>query len=376
MSLPATYKRAAFHELGGPLVIEDVPLRQPNADEILIKVEACGVCHSDVFARYNGLGGGFPLVPGHEIIGRVAAVGANVPSAWKIGDRIGAGWHGGRDGTCQACTEGQYQMCDNPIVNGETRDGGYAEYVNILAQAAVRIPDHVDAAKFAAILCAGLTAFNPLRHQGIKAGDTVAVQGLGGLGHLALQYANKMGYRVIAISRGAEKEKAARELGAHEYIDASKGDVGEQLKALGGARAVLTTALSGDAFTPLIKGITPLGKLVVLSVLPEPIKVDIGALLNKAVSLLSYPAGHPKEAEDAVLFTERHGVDCLIETFPLAEANKAFGECPAKCDIGLTLTSGRCDDKRQGTLPGGVDNVGVSCEKGVDRGSLTLFSNP
>lgn len=329
MSLPSTYKRAAFHEHGGPLVIEDVPLRQPNPDEILVKVEACGVCHSDVFAKYNILGGGFPLVPGHEIIGRIAAVGANVPSAWKVGDRVGSSWHGGRDGTCQACSEGQFQMCDNPIINGETRDGGYGEYVNILAQAAVRIPEHVDAAKFAPILCAGLTAFNPLRQQGIKAGETVAVQGLGGVGHLALQYANKMGYRVIAISRGADKEKAARELGAHEYIDTSKGDAGEQLKALGGARAVLTTALSGDAITPLIKGITPLGKLIVLSVLAEPIKIDIVALMSKAVSLLSYPTGNPKEAEDAVLFAERHEVNCLIEKFPLAEANKAFGEFPS-----------------------------------------------
>ncbi|GFF59772.1 alcohol dehydrogenase [Aspergillus udagawae] len=322
MSLPQTYKRAVFKELGQLLTVEDAPLKLPGTRELLIKVEACGVCYSDMYSQYNGLGGGFPIVPGHEIIGKVAAVGSDVGD-WNVGDRIGAGWHGGHDGTCKACKKGWFQMCDNTVVNGATKEGGYAEYCIIRAESAVHIPAHVDAATYAPILCAGLTVFNSIRNMSIKAGETVAVQGLGGLGHLAIQYAKHMGYRVIAISRGADKEGAARELGADDYIDSSQGDAGEQLAALGGAALAITTASTAEAITPLLKGLGILGKLLVLS-FPRKLTLDPTDLLKYGLSVQFWPSGHPSDAEEAIRFAENNNIKSVIEKFPLSQAQQAF----------------------------------------------------
>ncbi|KAK0714535.1 dehydrogenase [Lasiosphaeris hirsuta] len=324
MALPKTYTQAVFKASGEPLVLESVPLRLPGKDEILLKVEACGVCYSDIYTQHNGVGGGFPMVPGHEIIGKVVTLGEGVsPAEWSVGSRVGSGWHGGHDGTCKACEKGWYQMCDNPVVNGVTKNGGYAEYCIIRAEAAVRVPEHVDAAKYAPILCAGVTVFNSIRHMGIKPGETVAVQGLGGLGHLALQYARRMGYRVVAISRGTDKEKAAREFGAHHYIDSTKGDIGEQLNALGGAALAITTASTAEAITPLIKGLGVLGKLLILSV-PRELPVDVYALLKRGISVQSWPSGHAADSADAIVFAELNDIESVIEKFPLAEAQKAY----------------------------------------------------
>lgn len=264
MALPKSYKRAVFREAGKPLTIETTDLKLPVKGEVLVKVEACGVCFSDMFAQNNIMGGGFPIVPGHEIIGRVAAVGDGV-EGFKVGDRVGAGWHGGHDGQCRACRTGWQQMCDNQVVNGETKDGGYAEYCVLRAEAAARVPENVDAAAYAPILCAGMTVFNSLRHAGLTPGDTVAVQGLGGLGHLAIQYASRMGFRVVAISRGSDKEKFARQLGAHEYVDAGKEDPGKALQRLGRAKLAMATAPTAESITPLLSGLGILGKLLVLS---------------------------------------------------------------------------------------------------------------
>ncbi|KUI65840.1 Alcohol dehydrogenase [Cytospora mali] len=258
-----------------------------------------------MYAQHNGMGGGFPMVPGHEIIGKVAAVGDGV-TTYKEGDRIGAGWHGGHDGTCQACKKGFLQMCSSPVVNGETQQGGYGEYVLIQAKAAVRVPAHVDAAKYAPMLCAGVTAFNALRKMDIPAGETVAVQGLGGVGHMAIQYANRLGYRVVAISRDGSKEEVARELGAHDYVDASKGDVGEQLQKLGGARLIIVTAPTAEVAGPLLGA------------------WQASFLLGKGLSVQCWPGGHNGDSEDAIVFTERHNVDCVIEKFPLSKANEAY----------------------------------------------------
>ncbi|KAK3378638.1 chaperonin 10-like protein [Lasiosphaeria ovina] len=324
MSLPKTYKQAAFKVKGEPLVVGDVPLTLPGPGEILIKVEACGVCYSDMYAQFDGMGGGFPLVPGHEIIGRVAAVGDGVNvNTWKVGSRVGGGWHGGHDGTCTACKKGYFQMCDNAIVNGETKNGGFAEYCLIRAESGVHVPEHVDAAKYAPILCAGVSVFNSVRHLDIPVGETVAVQGLGGLGHLAIQYARRMGYRVVAISRGADKERWARDLGAHEYIDSSKGDIGDQLKALGAAALAISTAASADAITPLLKGLGVRGKLLILSV-PGAVPVDTGVMLKRGLSVHSWPGGHHLDNEETIAFTELNGVDCLIERFPLSKAQEAY----------------------------------------------------
>ncbi|KAI1097406.1 putative alcohol dehydrogenase, partial [Jackrogersella minutella] len=322
MSLPKTFKQAVFRAQGQPLTIEQAPLKLPGAGELLVKVEACGVCFSDLFAQNNIMGGGFPIVPGHEIIGRVAAVGDGV-SLWNVGDRVGGGWHGGHDGTCGPCKKGWHQMCDNRVVNGETKNGGYAEYTIIRSEAAAHIPENVDAAKYAPIMCAGTAVFNSMRNMGVAAGETVAVQGLGGLGHLAIQYANRFGYRVVAISRDAKKEKFARELGAHEYIDSSAGDAGEQLQKLGGAKLVVVTAPTAEAMTPLLKGLGVLGKLLILSV-PGELPIDTAVMLTYGVSVQVWPCGHATDAEDTIRFTELSNIDCLIEKFPLDQANEAY----------------------------------------------------
>ncbi|KAK0614926.1 alcohol dehydrogenase [Bombardia bombarda] len=324
MSLPATYKHAVFKEAGKPLVIEETKLTLPAKGEILVKTEACGVCFSDVFAQNNGMGGGFPIVPGHEIIGRVVAVGEGV-EAFKNGDRVGAGWHGGHDGTCGPCRKGRLNMCKNQKINGETKDGGYAEYVILRSEAVANVPDNVDAAKYAPILCAGMTVFNSIRNMHIGVGETVAIQGLGGLGHLAIQYANKFGYRVVAISRGSDKEQFARKLGAHEYIDTSKVDAGEALQALGGAALIVTTIPTGDQMQTLMNGLDVAGKLLILSV-PGDITINTGPMLLKGQSVHAWPCGHAKDSEDTIQFTQLQNIDCLVETFPLDKANDAFAK--------------------------------------------------
>ncbi|KAK4120224.1 GroES-like protein [Parathielavia appendiculata] len=322
MSLPATFKRAAFTEAGSRLSIGDVRLQHPGENEVLVKVEACGVCHSDISVQRNDFGAGFPMTPGHEIIGRVAAVGEGV-TKWKVGDRIGAGWHGGHDGTCGACKKGLYQMCDNEPINGVTRNGGYAEYVLIRAEAGVVIPEGVDAAKFAPLLCAGLTVFNGIRHMNVSPGETVAIQGLGGLGHLAVQYANKFGFRVIAISRGADKEDFARKLGAHEYVDTTKVEAGAGVAALGGASLIVTTNPHGEQIPELVRGLGPRGKLLVLSLAGE-IPINVNIMTGKGLSLHTWPAGHAEDAEETVKFAQLQGIDCMIQTFPLEKANEAY----------------------------------------------------
>ncbi|KAA8647954.1 hypothetical protein EYZ11_009181 [Aspergillus tanneri] len=321
-TLPNTYKRAVFNEQGADLTLEEVELTSPQRGEIVLKVEACGVCHSDHFAQTNLMGGGFPRVPGHEIIGRVAAVGDG-ETYWKVGDRAGGAWHGAHDGTCGACKKGFFQMCDNEQVNGITRDGGYAEYCLIRSEAAVRIPEHVNAAKYAPMLCAGVTVFNSIRHMNIPAGETVVIQGLGGLGHLALQYANKFGYRVVALSRDSQKEAFARKLGAHVYIDTSKEDPVEALQKLGGASLIVSTAPSPDIINPLIQGLGVLGKLLILSIVGG-IEVHSGLLVGKGKSIWSWPSGHATDSEEAIAFAELQGVDCMVQEFPLEKCNEAF----------------------------------------------------
>ncbi|KAK0616528.1 chaperonin 10-like protein [Immersiella caudata] len=319
MSLPATFKQAVFLAKGEPLTVREVPMITPEKGEVLVKTEACGVCFSDVYAQN---GSTFPLVPGHEIIGRVVALGEGVTS-WKIGDRIGGAWHGGHDGTCHACKKGYFQMCDTRAVNGISRNGGYAEYCTLRSEAGVPIPSSITASKYAPILCAGVTMFNSLRRQKLTPGSTVAVQGLGGLGHLAIQYANKFGYRVVALSRGADKEKFARELGAHEYVDTSKVNAGDALKELGYASVVMTTSPDGKGVPDLLRGLGPDGKLLILSV-PGDITVNTGVMLAYGLSIQSWPSGHAKDSEEAVKFTELAGIDCLIEEFPIERVNDAY----------------------------------------------------
>ncbi|CAN8101238.1 unnamed protein product [Discula destructiva] len=314
-SLPKTYKAAFFEKRGEDLVLKDVELKQPGPGQILVKVLACGVCHSDRFVQQGNLGDVFPRVPGHEVVGDVVVVGEGV-TRFKGGERVGGAWHGGHDGSCRSCQRGLFQICDNGDVNGVSRDGGYAEYVLLRAEAAVRVPADADPAEVAPLLCAGVTVFNAMRNMRVLQGSIVAVQGLGGLGHLALQYASKMGFTVVALSSGSDKKDFAMQLGAHHYVDTGAEDAAEALQKLGGADMIVSTAPYAKAISPLVAGLAPLGKLVVLAPL-GPVEFDTVAMVVKGASVHGWPSGHQMDSEDAIAFAHTHGVKCMVEKFPL-----------------------------------------------------------
>ncbi|EXJ55667.1 hypothetical protein A1O7_08596 [Cladophialophora yegresii CBS 114405] len=321
-NLPAEYKVGVFEAKGEPIKFKQVKLELPKPGEVLVKVLACGVCHSDHAVRFGLFGNSFPIVPGHEVIGEVAAI-PDTEKKWKVGDHVGGPWHGGHDQTCVPCQRGLFQMCENEAINGVTRDGGYGEYVTLRTEAVVRIPSDADPAEYCPVLCAGVTVFNSLRQQKVLAGSTVAVQGLGGLGHLALQYANKAGYRTVAISSSAEKKDFAMQLGAHDYIDASKGDIGEQLQKLGGASCILFTAPNEKLIPSLLNGLGPLGRLIVLAA-AGPVEVNTASMIGKGLSIQAWPSGHQLDSEEAISFAQTHGVKCMIEKFPLEKASEAL----------------------------------------------------
>jgi D-arabinose 1-dehydrogenase-like Zn-dependent alcohol dehydrogenase len=321
-NLPAEYKVGVFETKGEPIKFKQVKLELPNSGEVLVKVLACGVCHSDHAVRFGLFGNSFPIVPGHEVIGEVVAV-PDTEKKWKLGDRVGGPWHGGHDQTCIPCQRGLFQMCENEAINGVTRDGGYGEYVTLRTEAVVRIPSDADPAAYCPLLCAGVTVFNSLRQQRVLAGATVAVQGLGGLGHLALQYASKAGYRTVAISSSSDKKEFATQLGAHEYIDASKGHIGEQLQKLGGAACILFTAPNEKLIPSLLSGLGPLGKLIILAA-AGPVEVNTASMIGKGLSIQAWPSGHALDSEEAIAFAQVHGVQCMIEKFPLDKANEAM----------------------------------------------------
>ncbi len=309
----------------GPFEVVSREVRDPGPGEIRIRVEACGVCHSDAMTRsgaYPGLT--LPRVPGHEIAGRVDAVGANV-TAWKAGDRVGVGWHGGHCFQCNACRKGLFINCEKAQVTGLSFDGGYAEYAVVPYQAAARIPDSLDAAEAGPLLCAGVTTYNALRNSGARAGDTVAVQGIGGLGHLAIQYAARMGFRTVAISRGADKESLARELGAHEYLDTQKVDAAEGLQRLGGADLVLATAPNSSAIASTVNGLKVRGKLLIVAASFEPLQIPALSLLS-GKTIAGWPSGSAIDSEETMAFSALTHVRPRIEKFPLEKAEEAFGK--------------------------------------------------
>ncbi|KAI8229589.1 hypothetical protein K4K53_005540 [Colletotrichum sp. SAR 10_77] len=321
-SLPKTYKAAVIKSVRAPLEIVDQELKKPGPGQVLVKVLACGVCHSDVVVQEGGFGDGlFPRVPGHEIIGDVVAVGDGV-SRFQGGERVGGAWHGGHDGTCPQCQKGFFQTCQNTAVNGVSMDGGYAEYVLLRDEAVVRVPKNMDPADSAPLLCAGVTVFNSIRKQGIEHGSLVVIQGLGGLGHLGVQYANKMGYKVAVLSSGSSKKEFATKLGAHEYIDTSAEDPVKRLQELGGAALIVATAPHAKAISPLTGGLMPGGKLLVLAPVGK-LEVDSVDLIIGGKSVGGWPSGHQIDTEAALDFAATHGVKCMVEKFPLAEARKA-----------------------------------------------------
>ncbi|RYP91833.1 hypothetical protein DL770_002010 [Monosporascus sp. CRB-9-2] len=324
-SLPRTFKAAVLEKANLPVVIKDIELKKPGRGQVLVKVIACGVCHTDIFEQGGFLGDVFPRTPGHELVGDIVAISEDI-TRFTGGERVGGSWHGGHDNSCRSCARGQYQMCDNAQVNGVSFDGGYAEYVLLREEAVVRVPKEADPAQVAPLLCAGVTVFNSMRKMHVEQGNTVAVQGVGGLGHLAIQYANKMGYHTVAMSSGSSKKDFAHQLGAHAYIDTTKEDPVSKLKELGGAALIVATAPNPKAISPLVGGLQAGGKLVVLAPV-GPVEFDTGVLINKGASVHGWPSGHALDSEEAIKFSQDHGVKCIIEKFPLSDAAKAMEHC-------------------------------------------------
>jgi len=318
-----TYKAVEVSEPGVLRVVER-PMPDPGPGRVRIRVEACGICHTDaatVTGTYPGLK--LPRVPGHEVVGRIDALGSGV-SRWKTGQRVGIGFFGGEDGTCEPCRRGDIVNCQNAVTPGVTVDGGYAEVMIAEARGIAAIPDELTSVDAAPLLCAGITTYNALRNAGLRGGDLVAVQGIGGLGHLGIQFARHMGFRTVAIGRGGEKEKLAKDLGAHIYVDTGVEDAAVALQRLGGARAVLATAPSGDAMGPLVSGLGTRGKLIVVGVPLEPMQLSAFPLVFGGRSIYGSLAGTAIETEDALAFSVLENVRPMIETVPLERAAEAY----------------------------------------------------
>ncbi len=317
-------KAAQISKAGGDweLVERDVP--EPGPGQVRVKVEACGICHSDALVK-EGLWPGlqYPRVPGHEIAGRVDAVGANVDS-WAVGQRVGVGWHGGHCFVCEQCRRGDFAMCVNRKVTGVDFDGGYATHVIVPAAALAAIPDDLPAEEAGPFMCAGVTVFNALRNSGARAGDVVAVHGIGGLGHLGVQYARRMGFKTIAINRGNDKEELARQLGAHSYIDATAQDVVAELQKLGGASVILATAPNAQAISGLVDGLAPSGKLLVPAAPSEPLSINVFSLIMKRSSVAGWYSGTAKDSQDTLEFSALSGVHPMIEKYPLDKVAEAY----------------------------------------------------
>ena len=317
-------KAAQISKPGGnwELIERDIP--KPGSGQVRVKVEACGICHSDALVK-DGIWPGlqYPRVPGHEIAGRVDAVEANVTS-WAVGQRVGVGWHGGHCFVCEQCRRGDFAMCVNRKVTGIDFDGGYATHVIVPAAALAAIPDDLPAEEAGPFMCAGVTVFNALRNSGARAGEVVAVHGIGGLGHLGVQYARRMGFNTVAINRGKDKEELAQRLGAHRYIDATAQDVVAELQKLGGASVILATAPNAPAISGLVDGLAPSGKLLVPAAPLEPLSINVFSLIVKRSSVAGWYSGTAKDSQDTLKFSALSGVHPMIEKYPLDKVAEAY----------------------------------------------------
>ena len=332
-------KVAQVPSAGGDFQIVDRTIPEPTAGHVRIKVQACGVCHSDVLTK-EGLWPGiqYPRIPGHEVAGIIDKVGEGV-SAWKQGQRIGVGWHGGQDNTCRECRRGDFRNCRNLKIAGISYDGGYQQYMVAPVEALVSIPGTLSDVDAAPLLCAGVTTYNSLRHSGALPGDLVAVQGIGGLGHLGIQFAQKFGYKVVAIGRGSEDASLAKKLGASIYIDTVATNAAQELQKLGGAQAILATAPSSKAMSELIDGLGPNGKLLVVGAAFDPIEVTPIQLINGSRSLQGWSSGTPADSDDTLQFAELSGVRPMIETYPLEKAAEAYARMlSGKAEFRVVLT--------------------------------------
>ena len=327
----------------GPLEIVEREIPEPAQGSVRIKIEACGICHSDSVTK-EGIWPGirFPRVPGHEIAGVIDAVGAGV-AGWKEGQRVGVGWHGGHCGYCDSCRRGDFVTCQvAPQIPGIAYDGGYAEYTIAPAGALALIPDGLSAVEAAPLMCAGVTTYNSLRNSGARPGDLVAILGIGGLGHLGVQFAAKMGFRTVAIARGMDKEPLARKLGASSYIDSKAQDPAAELQKLGGAQVVLATVTSGAAMSATLGGLGVNGKLIILGAAAEPLQVAGVPLLLGRRSIVGWPSGSSIDSQDTLAFSKLTGVRAMNEIFPLERAAEGYEHMMSgKARFRAVLTTGR-----------------------------------
>jgi len=332
-------KVAQISKAGADFEIVEREIPKPGVGHVLIKVQACGVCHSDVFTKEGYWPGiQYPRVPGHEVAGIIDELGAGV-SEWKKGQRVGVGWHGGHDGTCLACRRGDFGNCQNLKIAGISYDGGYQQYMVAPVEALTTMPESLSDAEAAPLLCAGITTFNALRHSGAMPGDLVAVLGIGGLGHLGIQFANKFGYKVAAIGRGSENAALAKKLGASVYIDNKVTNAAEALQKLGGAQVILATAPSSKAMSEVINGLGPNGKLIVVGAAFDPIEVTPVQLISGSKSIQGWASGTAADAEDTLRFAELSGVRPMIETYPLEKAAEAYARMMSgKAQFRVVLT--------------------------------------
>jgi D-arabinose 1-dehydrogenase-like Zn-dependent alcohol dehydrogenase len=320
----APMKVAQIPKAGADFQMVEREIPQPNPRQVRIKVQACGVCHSDLFTK-EGLWPGiqYPRVPGHEVAGIIDELGASV-SEWNKGQRVGVGWHGGHDGTCLSCRRGDFRNCRNLEIPGISYDGGYQQYMVAPVEALTAIPENLSDVEAAPLLCAGITTYNALRRSGALPGDLVAVLGIGGLGHLGIQFANKFGYRVAAIGHGSENAALAKKLGASVYIDNKTTNAAEALQKLGGAQVILATAPSSKAMSEVIDGLGPNGKLMVVGAANDPIEVTPVQLITGSRTIEGWASGTPADAEDTLRFAELSGVRPMIEIYPLEKAAEAY----------------------------------------------------
>jgi len=334
-----TMKAAQVTKGGTGLEIVEREIPEPGPGQVRIKVQACGVCHSDelvVEGSWPGIQ--YPRIPGHEVVGLIDAVGAGV-SAWKKGQRVGVGWHGGHDNTCPECRRGDFSNCQNIQVAGISYDGGYQEYMLAPVEALASVPENLSDAEAGPLLCAGVTTYNALRHAGALPGDLVAVQGIGGLGHLGVQFANKFGYKVAAVGRGPENAPLAKKLGAHVYIDSKATNAAQELQKLGGAKVILATAPSSKAMSELMNGLGPNGKFLVVGADFDPIEVTPLQLITGSKSIQGWWSGTPTDSEDTLRFCELSGVRPMVETYPLEKAAEAYARMKSgKAEFRVVLT--------------------------------------
>ena len=335
----APMKVAQVPNAGADFQMVEREIPKPGVGQVRIKVQACGICHSDALTKEGTWPGiQYPRVPGHEVAGIIDELGAGV-SEWKQGQRAGVGWHGGQDGTCRACRRGDFRNCRNLKIPGISYDGGYQEYMLAPVEALVAMPESLSAAEAGPLLCAGITTFNALRHSGAMPGDLVAVLGIGGLGHLGIQFANKFGYKVAAIGRGSGNAALAKKLGASVYIDSKSTNAAEALQKLGGAQVILATAPSSKSMSELIDGLAPNGKLMVVGVTFDPIEVTPVQLISGSRTIQGWAAGTPADSEDTLRFAELTGVRPMIETYPLEKAAEAYARMMSgKAQFRVVLT--------------------------------------